>query len=90
MAFDRASSSHYGVLRKCGPPKRATQEVDSPVKHSAVVALRRLSHPERHGGCRGGNRYPNRSSTFRTLSAMGMEDDSISQLFGASRSTCPN
>jgi hypothetical protein len=50
MAFDRASSSHYGVLRKCGPPKRATQEVDSPAKHSAVIALRRLPHPERDGG----------------------------------------
>jgi hypothetical protein len=31
------------------PPKPATQEVDGPVKHSAVVALRRLSHPERDG-----------------------------------------
>jgi hypothetical protein len=30
------------------PPKPATQEVDSP-KHSAVVALRRLSHPDRDG-----------------------------------------
>ena len=33
-----------------GPPKPATQEVDSPVEHSAVVALRRLTHPERDGG----------------------------------------
>jgi hypothetical protein len=32
-----------------GPPKPATHEVVSPMKHSAVVALRRLSHPERDG-----------------------------------------
>jgi hypothetical protein len=32
-----------------GPPKPATQEVDSPVKHSAAVALRRLAHPARDG-----------------------------------------
>jgi hypothetical protein len=32
------------------PPKPATQEVDSPVEHSAIVALHRLSHPERNGG----------------------------------------
>jgi hypothetical protein len=32
-----------------GPPNLATQEVDSSMKHSAVVALRRLSHPERDG-----------------------------------------
>jgi len=31
-------------------PKPATQEVDSPVKHSAAVALRRLVHPGRDGG----------------------------------------
>jgi hypothetical protein len=31
------------------PPKPAIQEVDDPVKHSAVVALRRLSHPGRDG-----------------------------------------
>ena len=30
--------------------KPATQEVDSPVKHSAAVALRRLVHPGRDGG----------------------------------------
>jgi hypothetical protein len=33
-----------------GAPKLATQEVDGPVEHSAVVALRRLTHPERDGG----------------------------------------
>jgi hypothetical protein len=33
-----------------GPPNPATQEVDSPAKQSAVVALRRLTHPERDGG----------------------------------------
>jgi hypothetical protein len=33
-----------------GAPKPATQEMDSPVKRSAVVALRRLTHPERDGG----------------------------------------
>jgi hypothetical protein len=33
-----------------GTPKAATQEMDSPVEHSAVVALRRLTHPERDGG----------------------------------------
>jgi hypothetical protein len=33
-----------------GPPKPVPQEVDSPVVHSAVVALRRLTHPERDGG----------------------------------------
>jgi hypothetical protein len=32
-----------------GPPMPATQEVDSSVKHSAVVALRRLTHPKRDG-----------------------------------------
>ena len=32
-----------------GPPKPTAQEVDSPVQHSAVVALRRLSHLERDG-----------------------------------------
>jgi hypothetical protein len=32
-----------------GPLKPATKEVDSPVKHSAVIALRRLTHPERDG-----------------------------------------
>jgi hypothetical protein len=33
-----------------GPLKPATQEVDSPAKHSAAVALRRLAHPGRDGG----------------------------------------
>jgi len=33
-----------------GAPKPATQEMDSPVKRSAVVALCRLTHPERDGG----------------------------------------
>jgi hypothetical protein len=33
-----------------GPPKPATQEVDSPVKHSAVVAMLRLAHPGRDDG----------------------------------------
>ena len=33
-----------------GAPKPATQEGDSPVKHSAAVALRRLVHPGRDGG----------------------------------------
>jgi hypothetical protein len=33
-----------------GPTKPATEEVDSPVEHSAVVALRRLTHPARDGG----------------------------------------
>jgi hypothetical protein len=32
-----------------GPPKPATQEVDSPMKYSAAVALRRLAHPARDG-----------------------------------------
>jgi hypothetical protein len=33
-----------------GPTKPAPQEVNNPVEHSAVVALRRLTHPERDGG----------------------------------------
>jgi hypothetical protein len=33
-----------------GPTKPATEEVDGPVEHSAVVALRRLTHPARDGG----------------------------------------
>ena len=33
-----------------GPTKPATEEVGDPVEHSAVVALRRLTHPERDGG----------------------------------------
>jgi hypothetical protein len=33
-----------------GPPKPATQEMVSPVKHSAVVAMLRLARPERDGG----------------------------------------
>src|SRR6516225_862926 len=33
-----------------GSPKPATQEMDSSVKHSAAVALRRLVHPGRDGG----------------------------------------
>jgi hypothetical protein len=32
-----------------GPPKPATQEMVSPVKHSAVVAMLRLAHPGRDG-----------------------------------------
>jgi hypothetical protein len=31
------------------PPKPAIQEVDDPARHSALVALRRLSHPARDG-----------------------------------------
>ena len=33
-----------------GPTKPAPQEVNNLVEHSAVVALRRLTHPERDGG----------------------------------------
>jgi hypothetical protein len=33
-----------------GPTKPATEEVNNLVEHSAVVALRRLTHPERDGG----------------------------------------
>jgi hypothetical protein len=33
-----------------GPPKPATQEMVSPVKHSAVVAMLRLAHPGRDDG----------------------------------------
>jgi hypothetical protein len=33
-----------------GPLKPATQEMDYPAEHSAVVALRRLAHPGRDGG----------------------------------------
>jgi hypothetical protein len=33
-----------------GPPKPATQEMISPVKHSAVVAMLRLAHPGRDDG----------------------------------------
>ena len=38
-----------------GPPKPATQEMVSPVKHSAVVAMLRLARPERDGGAVAGD-----------------------------------
>jgi hypothetical protein len=43
------SELRHRIMGPFEPPKPATQEVDSRVKHSAVVARRRLSHPERDG-----------------------------------------
>jgi hypothetical protein len=45
-----------------GPPKPATQEMVSPVKHSAVVAMLRLAHPGRDDGAVVGDDYPSRST----------------------------
>jgi hypothetical protein len=68
-----------------GPPKPATQEVDNPVKHSAVIALRRLSHPERDGGVvveDGPASDPvKRLSHPDRDGAIVVEDDPISHLF---------
>jgi hypothetical protein len=66
-----------------GLPEPATQEVDSLVNHSAVVALRRLSHPERDGGVvaeDGPVFQPERLSHPERDGAVDMEDP-ISQLF---------
>jgi hypothetical protein len=45
------SELRHRIMRPLGsgPLKPASQGMDSPVKHSAVVALRRLTHPERDG-----------------------------------------
>jgi hypothetical protein len=65
-----------------GPPKAATQEMVSPVKHSAAVAMLRLAHPGRDecavveaGPVSEPVRRPERDG------AVVVEDDPISQLF---------
>ena len=75
-----------------GPPKPATQEMVSPVKHSAVVAMLRLAHPGRDDGAVVED-DPVSEPIKRPLSAMAVLSWRTIQYpncSGASRATCPN
>jgi hypothetical protein len=71
-----------------GPLKPASQGMDSPVKHSAVVALRRLTHPERDGVL--GAEHDPATKPINPERGIVAGDDPISPLIRRLSQSCPN
>jgi hypothetical protein len=74
------SELRHRIMGPFEPPKPATQEVGSRVGHSAVVARRRLSHPDRDGTLVVEDDPPTEPSNPRRGDGVVVGDDLISPL----------